>query len=114
MKMVGVQLLTAYAQTLLFSSRPKPRPRSRSGHPLPPPSMSNPSSSSSLSSLSSLPSSLPPDIDSDEEEYLRAQKEWDEQVEQLQMLVELFVLPFVGKWMGRRWSFWGESGGVGM
>lgn len=40
----------------------------------------------------------------DEEEYLLAQKEWEESLEQLQQLVGIVLLPFIGKWLGRRWS----------
>jgi len=43
----------------------------------------------------------------DEDEDLRlAQKEWEESLEQLQQLVSVVLLPFFGKWLGRRWSQW--------
>jgi len=44
--------------------------------------------------------------DSDEE-YRLAQEEWEDSLEQLKQLVSVVLLPFVGKWMGRRWSHWG-------
>ena len=40
----------------------------------------------------------------DEEEYLLAQQEWEESLEQLEQLVGIVLLPFLGKWLGRRWS----------
>ncbi|EAU92664.1 hypothetical protein CC1G_01709 [Coprinopsis cinerea okayama7 len=40
----------------------------------------------------------------DEEEYLLAQQEWEESIQQLQQLFAVVLLPFVGKWLGRRWS----------
>jgi hypothetical protein len=40
----------------------------------------------------------------DEDEYLLAQQEWEESIEQLQQLVGVVLLPFVGKWLGRRCS----------
>ncbi|KAF7799248.1 hypothetical protein EIP86_010480 [Pleurotus ostreatoroseus] len=43
--------------------------------------------------------------DEDEEERL-AQLEWEESLEQLQDLFALVLLPYLGKWMGRRWSHW--------
>ncbi|EGO05205.1 hypothetical protein SERLA73DRAFT_29095, partial [Serpula lacrymans var. lacrymans S7.3] len=43
--------------------------------------------------------------DSDEE-YRLAQKEWNESLEELQQLVLVLLLPWVGKWMGRRSSYW--------
>lgn len=42
-----------------------------------------------------------------EEEERRAQQEWDESVAQLQLALQVMVLPFFGKWLGRRWSYWG-------
>ncbi|KAH6916836.1 hypothetical protein BKA70DRAFT_1417621 [Coprinopsis sp. MPI-PUGE-AT-0042] len=40
----------------------------------------------------------------DEEEWLQAQREWEESIEQLQQLVGVVLLPFFGKWLGRKWS----------
>ncbi|KZT40077.1 hypothetical protein SISSUDRAFT_545026 [Sistotremastrum suecicum HHB10207 ss-3] len=39
-----------------------------------------------------------------DEEYRLAQQEWEESVEQLNLLVSLVLLPFLGKWLGRRCS----------
>jgi len=47
--------------------------------------------------------------DSDEEDLRLAQKEWEESLEQLQQLMSVVLLPFLGKWLGRRWSQWGAS-----
>lgn len=58
-----------------------------------------PSSHLSLDETSSAASSY----DSDEE-YELAQKEWEESLNQLQQLVGIVLLPFFGKWLGRRWS----------
>jgi hypothetical protein len=44
--------------------------------------------------------------DSDEEERL-AQLEWEESFEQLQQLFAIVLMPFLGRWLGRRWSHWG-------
>ncbi|PPQ62998.1 hypothetical protein CVT24_006104 [Panaeolus cyanescens] len=41
--------------------------------------------------------------DSDEE-YRLAQEEWEESLRQLQQLFSIVLLPFFGKWLGRRWS----------
>ncbi|KAH9486634.1 Mitochondrial import protein 2 [Psilocybe cubensis] len=57
-----------------------------------------PSSVASLDDTSSISS-----YDSDEE-YRLAQQEWEESLEQLQQLVAVVILPFFGKWLGRRWS----------
>ncbi len=47
--------------------------------------------------------------DSDDEEYRLAQKEWEESLEQLAQIVSVVLLPFLGRWLGRRWSYWGTS-----
>lgn len=39
-----------------------------------------------------------------EEEYKLAQEEWEESLRQLQQLFSIVLLPFFGKWLGRRWS----------
>ncbi|KAJ6604540.1 hypothetical protein DFH09DRAFT_1300750 [Mycena vulgaris] len=43
--------------------------------------------------------------DSDED-FRLAQQEWEESLHQLQQLVSIVLLPFFGKWLGRRWSQW--------
>ena len=45
--------------------------------------------------------------DSDDEEYRLAQKEWEESLEQLSQILSVVLLPFLGRWLGRRWSYWG-------
>jgi hypothetical protein len=45
--------------------------------------------------------------DSDDEEYRLAQQEWEESLEQLAQIVSVALLPFLGRWLGRRWSYWG-------
>jgi len=41
-----------------------------------------------------------------DEDFRLAQMEWVESIEQLQQLVSVVLLPFFGKWLGRRWSQW--------
>lgn len=43
-----------------------------------------------------------------EEEAKRAQEEWEESIKQLNLAIQVMVLPFFGKWLGRKWSYWGE------
>lgn len=54
---------------------------------------------------SSLDSSSDFSGDSDAD-YRLAQKEWDESVEELQQLALVLLLPWVGKYLGRRYSYW--------
>ncbi|KAJ7357254.1 hypothetical protein DFH08DRAFT_688086 [Mycena albidolilacea] len=58
---------------------------------------SNPDSLDDVSSQAS--------YDSDED-FRLAQQEWEESLHQLQQLVSIVLLPFFGKWLGRRWSQW--------
>ncbi|CAE6481499.1 unnamed protein product [Rhizoctonia solani] len=64
-----------------------------------------PQSSTSVSPASSI-DDLRSEIsyDSEEEEQRLAQQEWDESVQQLQLLLTVVVFPFFGKWLGRKWS----------
>ncbi|KAL4400230.1 mitochondrial outer membrane translocase complex protein [Malassezia pachydermatis] len=41
-----------------------------------------------------------------EEEERAAMEEWEEGVRQLQLAFQLVLIPLVGKWFGRRWSYW--------
>jgi len=43
-----------------------------------------------------------------EEEERQAQEEWEESVRMLNLAVQVMILPFFGKWLGRKWSYWGE------
>ncbi|KAF8253502.1 hypothetical protein K440DRAFT_534065 [Wilcoxina mikolae CBS 423.85] len=61
-----------------------------------------PSHASALSDDNvSLTSSLSTDTDDDE-----AEAEWQESLQQLNLLVSLVVIPFFGKWVGRRCAYW--------
>ncbi|KAG1749883.1 uncharacterized protein EDB91DRAFT_769964 [Suillus paluster] len=53
----------------------------------------------------SLDSSSDLSYDSDED-YRLAQKEWNESLEELQQLALVLLLPWVGKYFGRRCSYW--------
>ena len=65
------------------------------------------STSSASTSLSSSASTLSY-TSSDDSEYqaaLEAEREWEENVRQLQLAVSVLILPTVGKWLGRKWSY---------
>lgn len=61
-----------------------------------------PRSEASLDDLSSDTS-----YDADED-YRLAQQEWEESLQQLHQLLTVVLMPFLGKWLGRRWSYWGQ------
>lgn len=37
-----------------------------------------------------------------------AEAEWEESKEQLSALFSMVIFPFVGKWLGKKFSFWRE------
>lgn len=43
-----------------------------------------------------------------EEEARLAQEEWEESIGQLNLALQVMVLPFFGKWLGRKTSYWRE------
>ena len=54
----------------------------------------------SLPSLSS--SEISSEADSD------AQREWEQSLEQLQLLLTMVIIPFTGKYFGRKFAYWSE------
>ena len=55
----------------------------------------------------SLPSISTSEIYSDADS--EAQEEWERSLEQLQLLLTMMVIPFVGKYFGRRFAYWSEQ-----
>lgn len=70
-------------------------------------------SSSRLSAYPSFPPSPPSppseawSLDTEEEAAL-IQEEWEESLRQLEVVFSIVIMPFFGKWYGRRWAYWGE------
>ncbi|KAF9229167.1 hypothetical protein BS17DRAFT_688312 [Gyrodon lividus] len=44
--------------------------------------------------------------DHSDDEYRLAQKEWEESIEELQQLALVLLLPWAGKFIGRKTSYW--------
>ncbi|KAI0673434.1 hypothetical protein C8Q78DRAFT_1076446 [Trametes maxima] len=59
----------------------------------------------SVQSLDTISVSSDASYDSDEEDRL-AEQEWQESLQQLQQLFAIVLLPYLGKFLGRRWSHW--------
>ncbi|KAF3390506.1 hypothetical protein F1880_009240 [Penicillium rolfsii] len=90
----------------------------------PPPAESNPSFSMSAymmpsrensygtetdDDVASLPSETTTDSDLEtlsDDEYSDAEAEWRESIEQLELLLTMVLVPFVGKYLGRRCAYW--------
>lgn len=65
--------------------------------------------------LDDLPSPSVPDSDeittSDEGEYngeSDAEREWKESVQQLELLLSMVLVPYLGKYFGRKFAYWGK------
>lgn len=55
--------------------------------------------------------SLPSSIDSsdlDSEEESDAEREWNESLQQLELLLTMVVVPYVGKYFGRKCAYWSK------
>ncbi|KAF8863645.1 hypothetical protein BDZ45DRAFT_615379 [Acephala macrosclerotiorum] len=64
-----------------------------------------PESSNDHDDIDSLPSSdLSSDLDSEEESD--AQKEWEESLQQLELILMMVIVPYAGKYFGRKFAYW--------
>ena len=61
--------------------------------------------------IASLPSETTTESDLEEldSEYSDAEVEWRESIEQLELLLTMVLVPFVGKYLGRKCAYWGMS-----
>ncbi|TIB11340.1 hypothetical protein E3P92_02919 [Wallemia ichthyophaga] len=46
------------------------------------------------------------EIDSTTSSDINRQREFEQAIEQLQLIISVVALPFFGKWLGRKFSFW--------
>ncbi|OAL52985.1 hypothetical protein IQ07DRAFT_584977 [Pyrenochaeta sp. DS3sAY3a] len=66
-----------------------------------------PMSSSEADEIDSLPSSTTASS-ADEEEFISdAEREWRESLQQLELLLTMVMVPYVGKYFGRKCAYWG-------
>ena len=70
-----------------------------------------PSPTTDPDEIDSLPESAESDdIESEDDlEESDAEKEWKESLQQLELLLTMVVVPYVGKYFGRKCAYWGES-----
>ena len=68
----------------------------------------SPESSNDQDDLDSLPSSID-SSDLDLEEESDAQKEWEHSLQQLELVLTMVIVPFLGKYFGRKVAYWSES-----
>ncbi|ORY68755.1 uncharacterized protein BCR38DRAFT_424240 [Pseudomassariella vexata] len=55
--------------------------------------------------LDSLPSTSTDSYNSDDADF-DAQQEWERSIEQLQLLLTMILVPFAGKYLGRKFAYW--------
>jgi len=65
-------------------------------------------SSNDQDDLDSLPSSID-SSDLDSEESSDAQKEWEESLQQLELILTMVIIPYAGKYFGRKFAYYSES-----
>ena len=71
--------------------------------------VSPPTEDDDVDSLPSVSSGmLSSDDDTDSEYESDAQKEWERSLDQLQLLLTMVLVPFVGKYLGRKFAYWSE------
>lgn len=46
---------------------------------------------------------------SEEEELSDAEREWNESLQQLELLLTMVLVPYLGKYFGRKCAYWGRS-----
>ena len=64
-------------------------------------------SSNENDDVDSLPSSIDSsDLDSEDESD--AQKEWEASLQQLELVLTMVVVPYAGKYFGRKFAYWSE------
>ena len=69
----------------------------------------SPPSLSEVDSLPSSPTTSSLDQSSEDEEETDAEREWKESLQQLELLLTMVVVPYVGKYFGRKCAYWGKS-----
>lgn len=59
--------------------------------------------------IASLPSESTTDSDLEtlSDDYSDAEAEWRESIEQLELLLSMVLVPFIGKYLGRKCAYWG-------
>lgn len=69
--------------------------------------LQGPESSNDQDEIDSLPSS-PVSSDFSEEDDSDAQKEWEASLQQLELMLTMIIVPYAGKYFGRKFAYWSE------
>jgi hypothetical protein len=68
-----------------------------------------PTSPFSPDEIDSLPSSATSSSTDDDEYLSDADREWKESLQQLELLLTMVMVPYLGKYFGRKAAYWGTS-----
>ena len=78
------------------------------------PSLLDPSTNGGDDDIDSLPESQTDsdDVTVSESDYGEsdAEKEWKESLQQLELLLSMVIVPYMGKYFGRKFAYWGKKG----
>jgi hypothetical protein len=67
-------------------------------------------SSSDGEEIDSLPSTSATSSAVDDDEYISdAEREWRESLQQMELLLTMVLVPYIGKYFGRKCAYWGTS-----
>lgn len=61
-----------------------------------------------LDSLPSISTSVLSPSDAGSDDTSDAQREWEASLEQLQLMLTMVLVPFTGKYLGRKFAYWSE------
>ena len=69
----------------------------------------SPSDNGEIASLPSEPTSSDDDDDVtiSDDDYSDAEEQWKESIQQLELLLTMVLVPFIGKYFGRKCAYWG-------
>lgn len=67
----------------------------------------SPESSYDQDEIDSLPSSID-SSDLDSVDGSDAQKEWEASLQQLELILTMVIVPYMGKYFGRKFAYWSE------
>jgi len=68
----------------------------------------DPPSPSSSNDVDSLPESVATSSTAEDQEASDLNREWRESLQQLELLLTMVLIPYVGKYFGRKLAYWGE------
>jgi hypothetical protein len=60
-------------------------------------------------SESFIESSTSSSVDDDDEYVSDAEREWRESLQQMELLLTMVLVPYIGKYFGRKCAYWGTS-----